>query len=180
MDTLVTVATAADWGFTLTLPHLRRASARVRGYLHQDISSGSSTVTARGPVFRLPQRPVTAVSAVVDSDAVAVEYAAEGSVITTSNVGMLTVTYTHGLTTLPDELIELVCQVASRIALDAANTKLAQGVQTESVAAGPFSTGTTFGWDSYRAQAGLTQGEKDTLNRIMPQPPKILVMGASA
>ncbi len=176
MDTLVTVADAADWGLDLTLPQLRRASARIRGYLGQDISFGSSTVTARGPVFRLPQRPVNTVTAVMDSDGVALEYESEGSIITTECLDMVTVTYTHGLATLPDELIELVCQVASRIASDTANTNLASGVQQTS--AGPFAV--TYGWDAWKAQAGLTAGEKNTLQRYFPRLPQIIVMGPAA
>lgn len=181
MDALVSVATATEWGFTLTLPQLKRASARIRGFLSQDISSGTSTVTARGPVFRLPQRPVNSVTSVVDGDGVALDYEAQGSVITTEHTGIVTVAYTHGYATLPDELIELVCQVASRIANDSANTALASGVQQQTQSApGGFTQSIGYGWDAWKAQAGLTAGEKDTLKRYFPRLPQIITMGPAA
>lgn len=181
MDALVTTQTATSWGFTgLTDVDLRRASARIRGYLGQDISSGTSTVTARGPVFRLPQRPVNSVTSVVDQDGAALEYTIEGSIITTAYLGMVTVAYSHGYATLPDELIELVCQVAARLSSNSANTALASGVQQQQQTAGVFQSGVTYGWDAWKAQAGLTQGERDTLNRYFPRLPQIITMGPAA
>ena len=41
--------------------------------------------------------------------------------------------------------------------------------------AGPFSVG--YGWDAWKAQAGLAQGEKDTLDRYWPALPQIIVTG---
>ena len=171
MNSLVTQAEALGWGFSVSDVALRRASARVRGHLSQQISSGASTITARGPVFRLPQRPVVSVESITDANGAPVEYELAGSQVTTDNLGLLTVAYTHGYATLPDELAELVCQIASR--LGAPNEALAQGVQTQS--AGGFSVG--YGWDAWKAQAGLTQGEKDTLARYWPRLPQIITAG---
>ena len=163
---------AAEWGFASVSPtSLMRASARIRGYLSQQVTTGTSTITARGPVFRLPQRPVVAVASVTDPDGKPVDFELSGSVVTTGSLDLLTVSYSHGMAALPDELVELVCQVASR--LDTPTPALAAGVQSEGV--GPFSVG--YGWDSYKAQAGLTQGEKDTLDRYWPRLPQIIVMG---
>lgn len=181
MEALVSTLEAQSWGFSdLSAIDLRRASARIRGYLGQDISSGTSTVTARGPVFRLPQRPVNSVSSVADENGTTLAHTIEGSIITTAHLGMVTVTYTHGLAALPDELIELVCQVAARLKGNAANTALASGVQQQQQTAGVFQSGVTYGWDAWKSQAGLTQGEKDTLNRYFPRLPQIITMGPAA
>lgn len=170
-EPLVDTGEAIGWGFDVSYASLKRASARIRGYLGQDVAASTSTITARGPVFRLPQRPVVAVASVVDIDAAPVEYELSGSVITTDNLGIMTVTFSHGYIELPDELVELVCQVASR--LETPNASLAAGVQTEGT--GPFSVG--YGWDAWKAQSGLTQGEKDTLDRYWPSLPQIISMG---
>ena len=49
-------------------------------------------------------------------------------------------------------------------------------VQTQGV--GPFSVG--YGWDSYKAQAGLTEGEKVAFDRAWPSVPQIIAMGSPA
>jgi len=168
---LASAADVAEWGFTVSTASVKRASARIRGYLSQQVTTGTSTITARGPAFRLPQRPVVSVASVTDSDGKAVEFELAGSVVTTASLDLLTITYSHGHTELPEELIELVCQVASR--LDVPNASLAAGVQSEGT--GPFSVG--YGWDAWKAQAGLTQGEKDTLDRYWPHLPQIITVG---
>lgn len=165
---LISSSEAQAWGFDVSEVALRRAAARIRGHLRQEVTAGTSTITARGPVFRLPQRPVTAVTSVT-VDGVAVEWELSGSVLTVDSLETVTVAYSHGFAELPDELAELVCQVASR--LNAPNESLAGGVQTES--AGSFSVG--YGWDAWKAQAGLTQGEKDALGRYWPSLPQIIV-----
>lgn len=171
---LITQGDALDFGFTLSDTAIQRASARIRGHLSQHLTSGASTIQARGPVFRLPQRPVVTVSTVVDADGKAVEWDLSGSLLTVNSLGLVTVTYTHGYATLPDALVELVCQVASR--LDTPTPELAAGVQT--LGAGPLSVG--YGWDSYKAQAGLTQGEKDALRQYWPPLPNVITMGSPA
>lgn len=167
---LVSSTTALAWGFDVSDVALRRASARIRGHLQQDVTAGSSTITAHGPAFRLPQRPVTDVTSVT-VDGLAVEWELSGSVLSVDSLDVVTVVYSHGFAELPDELAELVCQVASR--LGAAPDAIAQGVQTQG--AGPFSVG--YGWDAWKAQAGLAQGEKDTLDRYWPALPQIIVTG---
>ena len=174
---LASTAEATAWGFpTVSDVSLKKASARIRGYLSQDITADTSTIKARGPVFRLPQRPVVAVSAVLDSAGRPVVFDLAGSVLTTASLDVLTVTYSHGFAAdaLPEPLVEFVCQVAQR--LGTPTPELAAGVQSEGT--GPFSV--SYGWDSYKAQAGLTQGEKDVLDRIWPRLPQIIVMGSPA
>lgn len=175
LPSLASTAEATAWGFTVSDVALKRASARIRGYLNQQVTYGSSVgILARGPVFRLPERPVLSVQSVVDPAGRAVDYELFGSVVTTASLDVLTVTYTHGYTDLPDEMVELVCQIASR--LDTPSPALAAGVQSEG--AGAFSV--TYGMDSYKAQAGLGAGEKAVLDRIWPTLPQIISMGSPA
>lgn len=174
MDALVSRLTAAEWDFDVSDSALRRASARIRGHLHQDITAGTSTIKARGPVFRLPQRPVVEVAAVVDGSGSPVGHTLTGSLLEVDTLAVVTVTYSHGYTDLPDELVELVCQVASR--LGQTNPELAAGVQQQT--AQGFSVG--YGWDAWKAQAGLTSGEKETLSRYWPRLPSPVVAGPAA
>lgn len=151
----------------------------MRGFLGQDVTLGQSTVTGRGPAFLLPQRPVNAVTAVVlKSNSTPIVYDLNGAVLDVATAERVLVTYSHGYTDadMPDELIELVCQIAVRLdgAKTAAGVAMAQGVQQQ--AAGPFNQ--TFGWDAWKATSGLTQGEKDTLTRIWPDQPQIINMGS--
>ena len=170
---LASVAEAQGFGLTVTQPALARASARVRGYLRQQVTQGTSTIKARGPVFRLPERPVEYVLSVTDADGNAVGFDLAGSVLTVQSLDVVTVTYSHGYALVPDELIELVCSVAARIEAVPASSPLTQGVQQQT--AGPFTVG--YGWDSYKAQSGLTAGEKEVLARYWPRLPQIIVTG---
>lgn len=109
---------------------LHDASAAVRRYIPQEIEAGTSTVTLkvrRGKV-RLPQRPVNTITTVVDENANPVLYTILDDVITVSpNVPdtwawvpwangyqTVTVTYTHGYATIPDDIIGVVCSIAIR------------------------------------------------------------------
>lgn len=172
---LVTPSEALEWGFDLSDAALKRASARVRGYRRQTITADTSTITATGPVFRLPQRPVVGVTSVVDADGKPVDYVLTGSLLEVNSINKVSVAYSHGFTVLPEELAELVCQIAARLGSEP-DTPLASGVQTHS--AGTFSV--SYGWDAWKAQAGLTQGEKDTLNRYWPSLPSPIAMGSAA
>ena len=178
LSPLATVADAAAFGLTVAEASLLRASTRVRGYVDQQITFGTSTVVLPESNRRLPQRPVIAVTSVVDEDGVTLtdgtDWELVGDRIETGARGRLTVTYSHGLIDLPDELIELVCTVAARIGNMPA--ELQTGVQQQG--AGPFQT--TYGFDSHKAASGLTQGEKDVLNRLWPRLPRTLTMGAPA
>jgi hypothetical protein len=148
-------------------PYLGRASARVRGYLRQDVSAGTSTHTVDNP-YRLPQRPVNSITSCVDEDGNAVTYTlkAGGYLDIDASTGPVTVNYAHGFSTLPDELIEIVCAVAARMAN--APTALENGVQSEALSGGSV----TWGSSAYAGVADLTPNEKAVLDRIYPKLPQ--------
>ena len=58
-------ATAFGYG-TIASAMFKRASSRVRGYVRQQITAGTSTVIVRGPIIVMPERPVTEITTVVD------------------------------------------------------------------------------------------------------------------
>jgi len=176
-----TAATSYGYG-TIASGMFARASARVRGYTRQTISAATSTITARGPVVVLPQLPVNTISSVTDVSDPDVPVAltnddwhlrAGGVLEVPAYGGNLEIVYTHGWATLPDELIELVCAVASRMANSSAAA--ASGVQQETGG----SESVTFGFDSYNAIAELTTGEKRMLDRIFPSRASVVVMRAA-
>lgn len=173
LPTLATPQDAAEFGLDVSEGALLRASARVRGHLRQRVTSGTSTITARGPAFRLPERPVVSVESVTDADGAAVEWELSGSLLTVDSIGRVTVTYAHGYASLPDELVELVCQIAARMDAAPASSALSQGVQQQT--AGPFMVG--YGWDAYKATAGLQAGERETLARYWPTLPQVVTVG---
>ena len=174
LPALATVADAAAFDLDVTDGALLRASVRVRAYTGQQISAGTSTVTLRGPVCRLPQRPVTAVTSVTDEDGVVLastDYElAPGGTLSVDDTGLLTVTYSHGFAVIPDEVVEVVCTVAARLSVS--NEALASGVQQEQSG----SASQTFGWDAWKAQSSLTSEEKAVLDRLFPKMPGLVVM----
>jgi hypothetical protein len=166
-------ATALGYG-TIPSAFFARASARVRGYVGQDITAGESTLVVRGPVVLLPQRPVNAVTEVKDNEdevLLAEKYTLRvGGVLEVPEYGEnLTVKYTHGFTTLPDELVEVVCNIAAR--LSQINPAAAAGVIQETGGSESIS----FGFDSYNAISDLTTGEKAVLDRIFPHRASLVV-----
>src|SRR5690606_17891848 len=121
---LATAADLEDYGYA-AIPDevlhemLLRASARVRRYTRQRITAGTSTVTLPSSPYKLPQRPVRAVNSVATAEGVPLGYTLNaGGVIEVAGChdGPVVVDYDHGFETLPDELIELVCSIASRLA----------------------------------------------------------------
>jgi hypothetical protein len=157
-----------------------RASARVRGYVRQQITAGQSTIVVRGPVVVLPERPVTQIVSIIDretdpdhphtlqSDEWVVR---PGSVLETPHYGgNLEVTYRHGFSQLPEELVEVVCSVASR--LSNVNLAAAAGVQQETGG----SESVSYGFDSYNAISDLSTGEKRVLDRLFPKRASVVVL----
>lgn len=108
------------------------ASAAVRGYTGQEFTSSSTTLRlkARTGVLRLPQRPVTAVASVEDTDGNALSYEWMGDDriylwslsplnaweinISRTRLLYVDITYTHGYAAVPDDIVAVVCQMASR------------------------------------------------------------------
>ena len=175
---LASVADAADFGLTVTEASLRRASARIRGHIRQQVTYGTSTTILPESDRRLPERPVVSVESVTGEDGAAlvegIDWELIGDRINTTARSRLTVTYTHGLDVLPDELVELVCTVAAR--MGGMPAELQAGVQQQG--AGPFQQ--TYGWDAYKAASGLTEGEKQVLARYWPRLPRTITLGSPA
>lgn len=173
LSPLASTAEALGFGFTVSNTSLVRASTRVRGFLRQQVSAGTSTVVGMGPSITLPESPIVAVTS-VKAGGLDVYYKRSGQRIDTYSYDELTVVYSHGLATLPDELIELVSAIAAR--MESAPAQVAQGIQQESM--GPHAI--SYGMDAWKAQSGLTAGEKETLRRYWPQLPRTISMGAPA
>lgn len=170
---LASTADAAAYGVTTTDALLKRASTRVRAFVGQQISAGTSTVTVRGPVVRLSQRPVTGVASVLDEDGVAVsadDWSLEGQVLSLPTSGRFTVEYDHGYAEVPDGVVEVVVTVAAR--LGSTDSAVASGVQQETSG----SVNQSFGWDAWKGVSGLTAEEKAVLGRLFPKVPRTLVM----
>lgn len=172
LDPLATQSDATAFGMgTISEGAFARASARVRGYTGLDFTPDTYTILARGQIVQLSQRPVTAVTTVLDEDGEDVDYTLRaGGVVDAACSGNLTIEYAAGYAVLPDALVELVCTIASR--LDTVDPAAAAGVQQETGG----SESVTFGFDSYNAIAELTTGEKRALDKLFPKRPGVVVM----
>lgn len=98
---------------------LAGASARVRAYTGQQFEQATSSVRlrSRGGRIRFPQRPVTDVASITDVDGNAIDFDwYAGSVIGGLGVRVdwVDATYTHGYATIPDDVVEVVCQMVLR------------------------------------------------------------------
>lgn len=149
---------------------LDRASVRVRlAAGHQTVTADTSTVTFppnSGNTFQLWQFPCTGVHAVTAGDGTAItDWTLTGNEITfpcgvipvNSSV---TITYTHGFATLPDELVEVVCAVAVRLSgtkPDRDPAVIAQAVGDVSQTLSPV---------ALDMASGLLPGEFATVRRI--------------
>lgn len=116
---------------------LRDASATIRGYTGQQFTQATTTdrfrVRPRQPLV-LPQRPVTAVSAVTDINGTAVAYTWDGidRIEMWADIGaingpsydtfsgrpllrnLVDVTSTHGYADIPDDVVAIACQMVGR------------------------------------------------------------------
>jgi len=177
LPALATTSDASVFGLTTDAASLMRASTRLRSFLGQTITSDTSTVTLRGPVNRLPQRPVNSVTSVTDKDGnvlTADEWTLgpAGTLTVPGHSDLLTVVYTHGYATVPDGVVELVCTIAAR--LYGTDPTVATGVQQEQSG----SASQTFGWDAWKGVSSLTTEEKATARRLFPKLPSIVAMRA--
>ena len=175
LPALASPGDALAFGLTVTYEALMRASARIRGHVRQQITYGTSTVALPESSRRLPERPVLSVESVLDADGVALvegtDWELVGDRIESSRRGRLTVTYVHGMTDLPDDLVEVVCSAAYR--LDSIPAALVAGTQQEGT--GPWQH--TYGFDSHKGTSGLTAGEKEVLARYWPRLPRTIPLG---
>lgn len=165
-DLICDVDGAAEFDYVVTAGKLARASARIRTYTRQQVTVGSSTALLPGPgPWLMPQRPVRAVTELLDRDGQPVEYRLQGQVL--HAVGEdLTVTFAHGFETVPDGLREVCAQIADRLTTQP--KALTEGVQQETVG------GITQGFGSWAAAgvAELTPAEKSVIDRFFPRRPR--------
>lgn len=154
---------------------LAGASARVRTYTGQDFTAVEDDVVqvkARNGIARLPQRPVTAVTAVVDlsANAVAHTWLNDDRVqVGTSALNWfevepwrnavpeLRVTYDHGYEEIPGDVVDVVCSMVAR--------SLARGpdsgaIQSESIAGYSYSIGSS----AAAGSVGLLNDERAALD----------------
>ncbi|MGV9364520.1 hypothetical protein [Amycolatopsis sp. NPDC003731] len=173
---LATPADGVTYGYPEVSPALyARASVRVRSFVEQDITRATSTLTLSGcGPWYLPQRPVVAVTSVVNSVGDAVAFYVDGAWLYADprhpSGYPLTVTYTHGFDPVPDALVELVCAVATR--MSSVPDAVASGVRTEQAGA----EAVTWGVEAYNASSGLTSTEEARLRRMFPKLPRTITM----
>lgn len=175
----------------VTDAYLGRASARVRGYTRQTITEvvgDQVTRTAFEPI-RLPQRPVQQVTSVtfLDGDPIE-EFTLVGSLLWLRDLAefsrvfgddqfdfplflgrrhcdpvTVTVTYDHGYTEVPDDLVEVVCAVAARMARTPPGVEA--GVRYKQVGR----VNLTFAEEGSTHHGDLLPGEKKVLDRVFPR-----------
>lgn len=150
------------------------ASATVRSYTGQHITQATSTdrLKVKRGMVRLPQAPVTAVSAVVDTNgnAVLFEWLQGNRVQIQSNLDTFSfvpwqnglryvdVTYTHGYATVPGDIVAVVCQIAGRAY---GTSPDAAAASSESIGSYSYSTGGA----AASGAAGMLAPERAILDR---------------
>jgi hypothetical protein len=157
---------AAGFDYVVTDGMLARASSRIRTYTRQHVTVGESTALLPGPgPWLLPQRPVRAVTSVVDRDGQPVDYRLDGQLLHAPAEGV-TATFAHGFDPVPDGLLELCAQIADRLSTQP--KELTEGVQQETVG------GITRGFGSWAAGgvAELTPAERTVIDRFYPRRPR--------
>lgn len=154
---------------------LRDASAAVRSYTGQQFTvteDDQVRIKVRGGMIRLPQRPVTAVSAVASTTGTALlhtwdagsqiwlsTYLPSANLAPHRNAGQYAdVTYSHGYATVPDDIVAVVCQMASR-ALGTAPDQT--GVQSETVVSYSYQLGAA----AAAGGIGMLPAERQVLDR---------------
>lgn len=177
MANLASVADAERLGYTLppdlAEALLARASARLRRAAGQQISRTETTIRLRADsrgLVRLPAPPVVEVAAVVaaveDGGAELDGWVWDGRDRVCGLTGDVVVTYTHGLDPIPDELLDLVCQVAARLAQEPDSGGMAAGVRSESI--DDYSV--TYAQEALDVAAGLLGGEEAALRAVLGAP----------
>ena len=174
LPALATTDDMATYGYTAPAnasAMLARASARIRlAAGHQVITAETSSVSfppSRERCLKLWQVPVTAVHSVVLDDGTSLtDYVVVGNEVWLSHIDRagipqgVTVTYDHGYTTLPDELIELTCAVAMRLS----GTKPDRDPAIQAQTVGDVSQTLNAGAGDYASR--LLPGEEATIRRI--------------
>lgn len=154
---------------------LAGASARVRTYTGLDFTTATDDVAqvrVRNGIARLPKRPVTAVSGVVDLN----DQSLEHTWLNDDRVRMsplidspwvyepwrnpipeVRVTYSHGYDTVPDDVVDIVCSMAAR---SMARGPDSGAIQSESIAGYSYSLGAT----AAAGTVGLLNDERAALD----------------
>lgn len=202
MASLAGVADAARLGYTLAAGSeeffLARATARIRRAAGQQISSMTSTVRCRveDGTAVLPGPPITAVASVTrlaeDGGAAVTGWRWDGrervhgitawplvssgfySYSQACRQADVDITYTHGLVTIPDELLDLVCSVAVRLGSSGSSdaTGMEAGIRSESI--DDYSV--TYASDVLETASGLLPGEEASLRDLLGMPPSAYVV----
>lgn len=177
---LATQADADTYGYTLPADTadawLARASVRIRRTAGWAINSATHTV--RFPVdddeIVLPSPPVTDVASVarIAHDGTVTlldptrQWAWDGGerITLRARADLAEVVFTHGFVTIPDELVDLTCQVAQRLS----NTPLGMEAGIRSVTIDDYSR--TFAAEARTDAACLLPGEQDALDDILAVP----------
>lgn len=156
---------------------LEGASGAVRTYTGQEITVGETTarLTVNRGVVRLPQRPVSAVDTVEDTNGNPVTFTWLGDdrvqvpanvpdswawVPWSNGITAVDVTYTHGYEVVPAEIVDLVCEKVRRV-LEG------QAANVTSVALGDASM--SFGTIGAAGIAGFFPDEKALLDKYRRQ-----------
>lgn len=179
MAALATAADATRFGYTLPAGQedelLDRASVRLRRAAGQQISETTSTVRLRvdGGVVTLPGPPVSAVTSVArlaeDGGTTLTGWRWDGydRITCIPSCYDVNVTYSHGFSPIPDELLELVCSVAARLGSAPTSGGMEAGVRSESI--DDYSV--TYATDSLETASGLLVGEESQLRAFLGDPP---------
>lgn len=143
---------------------LADASATVRSYTGQQFTAATNDTArlrSRSGIVILPQRPVTAVGGVEDTDGNTIDFTwYDGDRFTLTNVTVcwVDVTYDHGYDEIPEDIIAVVCQIAGR----AMGTPSDQtGLSSESIGTYSYSVGAA----AAAGTAGLLNDERTILDR---------------
>lgn len=190
-EPLISSADLSYFGYddSIDVAILTRVSAIVRRHTKQTITRATSVAKGRSPLV-LPQYPVVSITSVVNAAGTAVtDYELNGSVLTAPycagvndfeinlgtnprSLGRLTVTYESGYDFPPDELRELCCAIAARLA---GTDGVAQaGIKAREVGGESL----TFAAESL--SGSLTDREMDELDAMFPKhlagPPRTVRM----
>lgn len=155
---------------------LAQASVRIRRAAGWGINSATHTVrfAVEYDEVALPSPPVTAVVSVSsvgrDGSVTALDPVRDWQWDGGERIAFLRfverveVVYTHGFVVIPNELVELVCSVAQRLA----NTPVGMEAGIRSVTIDDYSR--TFAAEARQDAASLLPGEQDALDDILAMP----------
>lgn len=148
---LATVTDCEDLGLVVTAnetplleSYLAAATASVRDAAGVPISQTTSTVDIEGrasPWLRLPGAPITAVSTVELDGETITDYRLRttdlwrrrGWLSTCGEPSLVTVTYTHGMPTVPADIVSLVCRIAAQTLVSYRSSDGGEGLAAENV-----------------------------------------------